>query len=385
MKKSSVNLLRTEGFASFSASLTAILVGLMIGFLVLLASNPTQAAGGFSAILTGGISSRKNMGQVLYFATPLIMTGLSVGFANKTGLFNIGASGQFIAGAFAAVYVGVRWTFLPGALHWMTALLAAMLMGALWGIIPGLLKVACNVNVVISCIMMNYIGMHTVNNLVTNTVFDSLNNQSQKVAASAVLPKMGLDLVFRDNTRASSANVGIFIAILASVLIYVILQKTKFGYELKASGYNSDACRYAGMNEKRNVVCSMAIAGALAGLGGALLYLAGSGKCIEVVDILAPEGFNGIPVALLALNNPLGVLLSGLFIAYLKVGGDQMQLYNFVPEIIDIIISVIIYFSAFALLFRGIIQSGLKRGGRDSGTQTVGEPPAVIKKGGIGQ
>lgn len=377
------SLLRTEGFASFSSSLIAILVGLVFGFIILLVSNPGQAFSGFFAILGGGFANMKNLGQVLYFATPLIMTGLSVGFANKTGLFNIGASGQFIAGAFAAVYVGVKWRFLPGAAHWIAALLAAMLVGAIWGLVPGILKATCNVNVVISCIMMNYIGMYGVNFLVTKTVFDSLKNQSKKVASNAVLPKLGLDQLFRDGNSVSSVNAGIFLAILAGIVIFIILEKTAFGFELKACGYNSEACRYAGMSEKRNIMLSMAIAGALSGLGGALLYLAGSGKGIEVVDVLAPEGFNGIPIALLGLNNPIGILFSGLFIAYLKVGGDQMQLYNFVPEVVDIIISVIIYFSAFALLFKGFIKSRLGGDGANANAEpapAVG--PSAEKEGG---
>lgn len=347
---------------SLLSSSMAILVGLLAGFLILLVSNPAQAFQGFAAILLGGVSNLKNFGQMLYFATPLIMTGLSVGFANKTGLFNIGASGQFIVGAFAAVFVGVRFTFLPGALHWIVALAAAMLCGAVWGMIPGILKAVRNVNIVISCIMMNYIGMYTVNALVNALVYDPLKNQSKMVADSAELPRMGMDMLFRYNNRASSANIGIFIAVLSGMIIYMILQKTKFGYELKACGYNSDASRYAGMNEKQNVMLSMAIAGALSGLGGALLYLAGSGKGIEVVDVLASEGFNGIPVALLAMNHPVGILFSGMFIAYLKVGGEQMQLYNFVPEVIDIIIAVIIYFSAFSLVFKGYVNQKLKGG-----------------------
>lgn len=355
MKK--MNVFNSLGFASFLSSVGAILVGLLVGFIILLISNPSEAWLGFSTILFGGISNLQRVGQTIYFAMPLIMTGLSLGFASKTGLFNIGASGQFIVGAFAAVYVGVKWTFLVGPLHWIVAILAGMLFGAIWGSIPGLLKSSRNVNVVISCIMMNYIGMYMVNALVRVTVHDTLSNQSQMVASSAVLPKMGLDSIFIYNMRASNVNIGIFIAILAAVIIYIILDKTKFGYELKASGYSFGASRYAGMNEKRNVVLTMAISGALAGLGGALLYLSGSGKGIELVDLLAPEGFMGIPVALLAQNNPLGIIFSGLFLAYLKVGGDQMQLYNFVPEVIDIITSVIIYFSAFALVLKGFIQN----------------------------
>jgi simple sugar transport system permease protein len=340
---------------------TAILVGLFAGLFILIASNASQAFHGFGAILTGGFSSMRDFGQVLYFATPIIMTGLSVGFSGKTGLFNIGASGQFIVGAYAAVLVGVRCGFLPGHLHWITALAAALIAGAIWGAIPGLFKAFFNVNEVIACIMLNYIGTYLVNFLITKTMFDSLRNQSMRVAETANLPKMGMDKVFRDGFNVSSANSGIFIAILFAVLIYIILEKTSFGYELKACGFNREAARYAGINEKRSIVLSMTIAGAMAGLGGALLYLAGSGKGITVVDVLAQEGFNGIPVALLGLNNPLGIIFSGLLVAYLNVGGFNMQLYNFPPQVIEIIIGVIIYFSAFSLLVRGFFNSLKKR------------------------
>ena len=362
MKESKMTIfLKSNVFADILASLMAILVGLLVGFVILLFSNPSQALGGFGAILSGGFADWKSMGQVLYFATPIIMTGLSVGFANRTGLFNIGAPGQFIVGAYAAIVVGVKCTFLPGALHWIVALLAAMLAGAMWGAIPGLLKAYRNVNEVIACIMMNYIGMYLVNYLITLTVFDSLKNQSMRVANSANMPKMGLDLIFRDGNNVSSANSGIIVAIVMAIIMYIILDKTTFGYELKACGFNRDAAKYAGINEHRSIVFSMVIAGAMAGLGGALLYLAGSGKGIDVVDVLAAEGFNGIPVALLGLNNPIAIIFSGLLIAYLTVGGFNMQLYNFAPQVIEIIIAIIIYFSAFALLLKGFLQTRMKK------------------------
>lgn len=356
-----VPFLKSESFSSFSSSIMAIACGLLVGFVVLLASNPAMAAKGFGAILLGGVSDMKNLGQVFYFATPIIMTGLSVGFANKTGLFNIGAPGQFIMGAFAAVYVGVKWKFLPGATHWIIALLAAMLFGALWGLIPGMLKALCNVNEVIACIMMNYIGMSMANMLVRGTVFDSLKNLSLPVAKTAVLPKLGLDKIFMNGNSPSSVNSGIFIAILAGIVMYIVINKTKFGFELKACGYNRNACKYAGINEKRSIILSMVIAGALAGLGGALLYLAGSGKGIEVVDTLAAEGFNGIPVALLGLGNPIGIIFAGIFVAYLNMGGFNMQLFGFVPQVIEIIIAVIIYFSAFALIFKSFLTQFRKK------------------------
>jgi simple sugar transport system permease protein len=182
-----------------------------------------------------------------------------------------------------------------------------------------------------------------------------------RVVESAVIPKLGMDKIFRDGFIVSSANSGIFIAILFAVLIYFLLEKTSFGYELKACGFNRDAARYAGVNEKRSIVFFMMIAGALAGLGGALLYLAGAGRGITVVDVLASEGFLGIPVALLGLGNPLGIIFSGLLVAYLNVGGFNMQLYDFAPQVIEIIIGVIIYFSAFALLVRSFFQYVKKR------------------------
>ena len=346
------NLFKGEGFVNFSSSILAIVCGLLFGLIILLISNPSQAFGGFMMIIQGGFTDgMQGFGQVLYMATPLIMTGLSVGFAFKTGLFNIGASGQFTAGAFAAVFVGVKFTFLPPGVHCLVALLAAILAGALWGMVPGLLKAFFNVNEVISSIMMNYIGMYLTNMLIQKTVYDQVKNQSMAVAEGANLPKGGLDKLF----PGASINVGILIAIGCVILIYILLNKTIFGYELKACGMNPDASRYAGINEKRNIVLSMVIAGALSGLGGALLYLANSGKYMQVLDVIAPEGFSGISVALLGLSNPIGILFAGLFIGYIKVGGNNMQLFDFAPEVIDIIIAAIIYCGALSLLFKNTI------------------------------
>ena len=346
MKKKKDNL-------GFLSSLFAIIVGLLVGFIILLISNPSQAAAGCATIITGPVThGMKGIGQVLYYATPIILTGLSVGFAFKTGLFNIGASGQFIIGGFAAVYVGIKCGSL-GPIQWVVALVAAIIAGMIWGAVPGIFKALFNVNEVISCIMMNYIGMYLVNFLVsTNTgLYDKIRNYSKDVAKTANVPKMGLDSLF----AGSSVNGGFIISVIAVIVIYIILQKTIFGYELKAAGFNADASKYAGMNEKRNIILSMAIAGGLSALAGGLLYLAGSGKHIVIEDILASEGFTGISVALLGLSNPIGVLFAGLFIAYITAGGFYLQLLNFSTEIIDIIIAVIIYFSAFSLFVRGFI------------------------------
>lgn len=342
---------RIEKIAGPISSVFAIIVGLIIGFLILLAANSSKAFSAFGWIIGGGFQSPKDMGNVLYYATPIIMTGLSVAFAFRTSLFNIGASGQFIMGALGAVIVGVHCKFL-GSFQWVVALLAAMLLGAFWALLPGILKAYFNVNEVIACIMNNYIGMYLVNMIVKSTVYHKLTNRSLPVAATANIPKMGLDKLF----PGSMANGGIVIAIAMSILLYLILSKTTLGFELKACGFNRDASLYAGINAKKNIVLSMVISGAMAGIGGGLLYLAGTGKYIYVEDVLSPEGFTGISVALLGMSDPIGTLFAGIFIAYLTVGGSYMQLAGFVPEIIDIITATIIYFAAFALILRVVLQ-----------------------------
>ena len=351
-------LLKSEGFISLLSSLMAIAAGLLVGLIILLISNSKDAIPAFLTILKGGFEDgSRGIGQVIYFAIPIIMTGLSVGFAFKTGLFNIGASGQFTCGAFVAIYIGIKWTFVPPEIHWLVALIGAMVAGAIWGSGPGILKAFFNVNEVITSIMMNYIGMYLVNMTIVRTVYDSLKNQTKPVLKSAILPKAGLDKLL----NTSNVSIGIFIVLIAVVVIYIVLQKTTFGYELKACGSNKEASRYAGINEKKSIILSMLIAGALAGLGGGLLYLSGSGKYIHVLDVLAPEGYSGISVALLGMSHPIGILLSGLFISHLEVGGFNIQLYNFVPEVIDMIIAVIIYCGAFALLFRQIISRFIRK------------------------
>ncbi|MBQ6842814.1 MAG: ABC transporter permease [Firmicutes bacterium] len=355
---------------SFLSAIMAVCAGLLLGLLVLLFTNASQAFPAFKTILftpiTGG---RRQLGQVLYFATPLICTGLSVGFAFKTGLFNIGASGQFTLGAYAAIVTGVYCGFF-GGVHWAVCLLVAALAGALWGSIPGLLKAYYNVNEVITSIMLNYTSMYIVNYLIVKTCYNQLKNQSANVLESALIPKFGLNKLF----PGSSVGGGIIIAVLAAIAIYVLLEKTTFGYELKAVGLSRDAAKYAGINEKRGIVLSMAISGALSGLGGGLVYLAGAGKNLTVVEVLLMEGMDGISVALLGLSHPIGVLFAGLFFGWITVGGFNMQLYSFAPEIVDVISSTIIYFAACSLLFRGIIES--MRGGKKQGAAVATATPA---------
>ncbi|MHB8961736.1 MAG: ABC transporter permease [Saccharofermentanales bacterium] len=342
--------IKQDSIIKLSSSIFAIILGLLIGLIILFISNSANAMKGFETILAGGFTGGlKGIGNVFYLATPIIMTGLSVGFAFKTGLFNIGPSGQMIVGAYCGLYVSVTYTGLPPQIHWVLALLAAALGGALWGLIPGILKAYYNVNEVIATIMMNYIGMYLVNYMVKETIYNSLKNQSKDPIA--VIPRWGMDKLFPD----SSVHGGIIIAIVCAIIIYIILNKTTFGYELKACGFNMDAARYAGINSARGIMTSMTIAGALAGIGGGLLYLAKTGKSIELVDILAAEGFAGIPVALLGLSNPIGIVFSALFISHITQGGFQAQIHGFSPEIIKIMTSVVIYFSAFALFVKNMI------------------------------
>lgn len=348
------------GFASFLASLAAIGVGLIAGFILLIFFDAGNSLYGLGQILFTGITATEKAAKVFYQAAPLIMTGLSVGFAFKTGLFNIGATGQYTLGAFFALYSGIVLKF-----PWWAALIAAMIGGAFWGLWPGLFKALFNVNEVITSIMYNWISLFLVNLLVAN-IPPMLNNyyggsnaeRTANLAAAnpgAIIPKWGLDNLL----GSTYMNISIFLAIIMALIIYVIISRTTFGYELKACGFNRNASIYAGINAKRNIVLSMTIAGALAGFGGGLYYLSGTAQ-YTIEKVLQSMGFNGIPVALLASSNPVGIIFSGLFISYIQVGGDAMQ-PEFVVEIIDIIVAVIIYLSAFALLFKGFITRRLNR------------------------
>jgi general nucleoside transport system permease protein len=349
------NAAQSAGLASFLASVVSICIGLLAGYLLLIYFNAPASLYGLRQIIFTGLGSAGKFAKVLYQTAPLMMTGLAVGFAFKTGLFNIGATGQYTMGALFALYAGIVLKF-----PWWAALLAAMVGGAFWGLWPGLFKALFNVNEVITSIMFNWIGLFLVNMLIANTPAMIANyygaadtDRTANLAAanpSALIPKWGLDQIF----QSPYINISILVAILMAIIAYVVLNRTTFGYELKACGLNRNASIYAGINAKRNIILSMVIAGGFAGMGGGIYYLSGTAQ-FTMEKVLLSMGFNGLPVALLAMSNPIGIIFSALFISYIQVGGEAMQ-PEFAKEIIDIIIAVIIYLSAIALLMKGLIR-----------------------------
>lgn len=359
------SLTHSKGFSSFSSALMAILLGLIFGFVVMIVAAPANALSGFSYVVFGGLS---RIGDVFYFATPILMTGLAVGFAFKMGLFNIGASGQYTMGLFFALYVGFMWD-IPGGLHWIVAIIAGMVGGMLFGLIPGIFKALLNVNEVITSIMFNYIGMYLVDMWIqsNSVMYSSPTSRTRYLPMDAKIPSLGIP--------GSNVNLGIILAILIGIILYIVLQKTTFGYELKATGFNKYASDYAGMRGKRNIILTMAIAGGLAGLGGAFAILAptaiaGSSMTYEPINIIAANGFNGIAVALLGHSHPIGIIFSSIFISHIQRGGTLTSLVGYKPEIIDVVIAVIIYFSAFAMIMNaalsGFVKNRLLKKNKDS-------------------
>ena len=348
-------LTSSQGFASFGSALIAIIFGLLFGFIVMLIASPANAKDGIVYILTGGFN---RIADVFYFATPILMTGLAVGFAFKMGLFNIGASGQYTMGMFFSLYVGLMFK-LPPSIHWIVAILAGMVGGMLWGLIPGLFKALLNVNEVITSIMFNYIGMYLVDMLVQGNgkMYISTATRTRYLPTGAQIPSLGI--------AGSNVNFGIILAVLIGIVIYIVLQKTTFGYELKATGFNKFASEYAGMKGKRNIILTMIIAGGFAGLGGAFAILSpsgimGSSMTYEPVNMISTAGFDGIAVALLGSSHPIGIIFSSVFVSYIKRGGTLASLVGYKPEIIDVVIAVIIYFSAFAAIMNSSIARLIK-------------------------
>ncbi len=371
-------LWQKDGTKSVLASLISILIGMAVGGVIILVVGLGNKNLGLSGawegirLVFGGLFSTgrnaagqltfgfnpTSVGNMLFRATPLILTGLSVAVAFKTGLFNIGAPGQYLMGTAATLMLalGIPTEVVPAPLVWVIAFLGGMLAGALWGCIPGIVKAFLNINEVLACIMTNWIAANLVTwmfdgsnyrNLVENTKSGYIYKTSYNGVQTA---KLGLDKLF----PGSQVNGGIIVAIVIAILVYVLMNKTTLGYELKACGSNRHAARYAGISDKRNIVLSMAIAGALSGAAASLYYLAGNTEFFwSTYQTLPATGFNGIPVALLAASNPIGVIFTGCFMSMLDIVGLQLtNLTAYNEYITDVIIAVIVYLSAFSLVIK---------------------------------
>lgn len=350
MKKN--RLLRNSGVQSLIASMMCILVGLFVGYLLLLTIN---AKGAGEAIVTivknfmyypSGKAQLKYLGNTLVRTAPLLMCSLSVLFAYKVGLFNIGAAGQYVVGAGACLYMA-----LGLELPWWACLLGAIAAGALLGALSGLLKALCNVNEVISCIMFNWISLYGVNMLLTQVkeVTSPYTMQIKGVNPGALLPAMGLGELFSKNQYVTIA---IPLAVIVSVAVWVLLEKTKLGYELRATGNNKNAAKYAGMKENRNIILTMAIAGGLAGMAAAMLYLTGFEQWSCSQASVPTMGFNGIAAAFLGGLHPIGAIFSSFFIQHITAGGAYVDKTLYCAQVSDFITSLIIYLCGFVLFVK---------------------------------
>ena len=363
MKHEKRSLLRNNAVQSLLASLLCILIGLLVGYVVLLIINPAGAGEAITTIVKNFMTySRRNaqlkyLGSTLVKTAPLLMCSLSVLFAYKVGLFNIGAAGQYVVGAGASLYCALAW-HMP----WYVCLLAAVAAGAVLGAISGLLKAYCNVNEVISCIMLNWISLYMVNTLLTR-VKESASPYTMTLASTnpgAILPELPAFCMawFNDNQYVTIA---IPLAVLAAVAIWVLLEKTRLGYELKATGCNKFAAKYCGMRENKNLILTMAIAGGLAGMGAAMLFLTGFEQWQCTQSSIPGMGFNGIAAAFLGGLSPLGSILSSYFIQHITNGGAYVDKTMYSAQISDFISALIIYLCGFVLFFKFALNKWLDR------------------------
>ncbi|MDY4787919.1 MAG: ABC transporter permease [Bacilli bacterium] len=344
------DFLNKNSTISILSSIVCIILGILVGFLLLLVTKPGESLIGITSIIFKPFSPtffNKYFIGAIVKSVPLIFSGLSVAFAFKTGLFNIGTPGQMLVGGFTAVAISLL-SPIHNGFTMILAIIGAIIAGAIWGLIVGFLKAKFNINEVIAAIMMNYIGTYLVIWLVQKDgIYNAAYAMSKPLPSYAIIPTLGLDKLF----PGSYLDISIFIAIAIAILLYFVLNKTTLGFELKATGFNKDAANNASMKYKRNIIISMTIAGALAGLGGAILYMSSYGGGIKPEITLLSAGFDGISVALLASLNPIGAIFSGIFIQYIRNGGQILRIFtSYSTEIADIIIAIIIYFSALTAL-----------------------------------
>ena len=337
----------------------SILFGFLVGAILLTAAgiNPGEA---YSKLASGVFSKPKFIVWAIIYASPLILTGLSVAFSFRTGVFNIGAEGQFVMGSLAACVIGIK-VSLPAPLHILLCILAAMAAGAVWGAIVGLLKVKKGINEVLSYIMFNWIAFYFSNYVVNLPAIhkEGGGGATKDIADTAriLLPES-----IRTATDCQSANWGIFIAIVAAIIIWFLINKTTLGYQLRAVGFNRHAAEYGGINANRAMMTAMALSGALAGLGGAVQLMGMSGRISQFAS-QEMFGFQGITVALIGASNPIGCIFAGLFYGAMKYGGSKLSLIKTPSEVVDIIMGTIILFIAVSHIFRKLLTSRKRKGG----------------------
>ena len=358
MKK---NILKNSGVQSLLASLLCVVLGLLIGYVVLLFINPNGAGEAISAVMKNFLTyskaetQAKYLGNTLVKTAPLLMCSLSILFAYKVGLFNIGVAGQYCFGVALSLYAALAWGW-----GWLPCMLLAMLGGALLGAVSGLLKSYCNVNEVISGIMLNWIVLYLTNMLLTNVkeVASPYTVVLADTNPSAVLPSLGLGALFNDNKYVGLA---LPLSVVIAVLVWIVLEKTRFGYELRATGNNKNAAKYCGMAEKRNIILTLAISGALAGMGAAMLYLTGYEQWQCSTSSVPGMGFNGIAAAFLGGLNPFGTILASFFIQHITAGGAYVDKSMYCAQISDLISAIIIYLCGFVLFMKYAMTSAISR------------------------
>lgn len=359
--------------------ITSTIIALLFGFLVaaivlaIAGYNPGQA---FGALFKGMLSKPKYISNVIIKATPIILTGLSVAFAFKTGLFNIGAEGQYVAGSIAAVLVGVKLN-LPAVIQVPLVVLAGVLGGMVFGSVVGFLKAKFGIHEVITSIMLNWISLYLSNFIVSSQAYHLPNSTStypvNESSYTMILPKWktsdaGMAALkpnkwLYEMMLKTDVNVGIVIAILMAVVIWVLLYCSNKGYELRAVGFNRDAAEFAGINVNRNIVQAMLIAGALSGLAGALSITGIAPHKISTLAAFENYGFNGLSVAMIAGSSPIGCVFAGLLFGGLLYGGQSVQQEVGAPtEIINIMIGTIVFFVALTKVVPALAERLEKRG-----------------------
>ncbi|MBR3382726.1 MAG: ABC transporter permease [Clostridia bacterium] len=378
--------LNKDGTKSVLSTLISILIGLLAGAVIILIVGLVDSKLGIKEAWKGirliffGLFSKgqqagrlvfgfnpTNIGDMLFRAVPIIMTGLSVSLAYKTGLFNIGASGQYLAGTTATLFIALKMNtaVVSPWIVWILAFFGGILAGALWGAIPGILKAFLNINEVLACIMTNWLAANIVTWMFEGSGLQCTEGTKTQVIwktshNGVATAKMGLDKLFPGSQQVDG---GIIVVILIAILVYILLTKTTLGFELKACGSNRHAARYAGIKDKRSIVLSMAIAGALAGAGASLYWLSGSTEFHWQTYLSLPgEGFTGIAVALLGACNPIANIFTGMFMSTLNVAGSKLSFFTGYNEYItDVIIAVIVYLSAFSLLIKTWLTKRFKK------------------------